>query len=80
MSDWITAFLLLSGGVFSVIGSIGLLRLPDVLIRMHASTKIGTLACGLIIAGSAVFFADSQISIRAIAIILFLLLTAPIAA
>lgn len=80
MSDLITAFLLLTGGIFSVIGSIGLLRLPDVLIRMHASTKIGTLACGLIIAGSAVFFADAQITIRAIAIVLFLLLTAPIAA
>ena len=80
MSEWITALLLLIGGVFAVIGSIGFLRLPDVLIRMHASTKIGTLACGLIIAGSAVFFADAQITIRVIAIILFLLLTAPIAA
>ena len=80
MNEWIAAFLLLIGGLFAVIGSIGLLRLPDVLIRMHASTKIGTLACGLIIAGSAVFFAEAQITIRVIAIILFLLLTAPIAA
>lgn len=80
MTEWITAFLLLSGGVFAVIGSVGLLRLPDVLIRMHASTKIGTLACGLIIAGSAIFFAEAQITIRVIAIVLFLLLTAPIAA
>lgn len=80
MSEWITAVLLLIGGVFAVIGSVGLLRLPDVLIRMHASTKIGTLACGLICAGSAVFFADAQITIRVIAIVFFLLLTAPIAA
>ncbi|MEM7075421.1 MAG: monovalent cation/H(+) antiporter subunit G [Pseudomonadota bacterium] len=80
MSDWVTAILLLSGGIFAVIGSIGLLRLPDVLIRMHASTKIGTLACGLIVAGSAVYFGTPQIVIRAIAIILFLLGTAPIAA
>lgn len=80
MSEWITGFLLLIGGTFAVIGSVGLLRLPDVLIRMHASTKIGTLACGLMMAGCAVFFADAEITIRVIAIVLFLLLTAPIAA
>jgi len=54
--------------------------MPDVLIRMHASTKIGTLSTGLILAGCAVVFATPEIIIRVIAIVLFILLTAPIGA
>ncbi|MEL7115385.1 MAG: monovalent cation/H(+) antiporter subunit G [Pseudomonadota bacterium] len=80
MIEFITAALILVGGVFAVIGGLGILRLKDVLIRMHASTKIGTLACGLIAAAAAVHFGTAEITIRAIAIFLFLLLTAPIGA
>lgn len=80
MSEEITAILIILGSVFAVIGGIGLVRLPDVLIRMHASTKIGTLSCGLIMAAAAVHFGTADIIIRAIAVFLFLILTAPIAA
>lgn len=80
MSEIIAGTLILLGGVFAVIGALGLVRMPDVLIRMHASTKIGTLACGLIMAASAVVFGTQDIIIRAVAIVLFLLLTAPIGA
>ncbi|WP_439521684.1 monovalent cation/H(+) antiporter subunit G [Marivita sp.] len=80
MSDLIAGSLIILGGVFAVIGALGLVRMPDVLIRMHASTKIGTLSTGLILAGSAVVFASPDIIIRVIAIVLFILLTAPIGA
>ena len=80
MNDMITAALILLGGAFGVIGAIGLIRMPDILIRMHASTKIGTLSTGLVITGAAVHFAEPGTSVRAVLIILFLLLTAPIAA
>lgn len=79
MIDIIVALLLVIGGVFAAIGSLGLVRMPDVIIRMHASTKIGTLAPILILAGLAVFFADFGVTVRVVLIILFLLLTAPIA-
>lgn len=79
MSDLITAGLILLGGAFGAIGALGLIRMPDVLIRMHASTKIGTLSCGLVVAGAAVHFAEPGTSVRAVLILLFLLLTAPIA-
>lgn len=78
MTDWIIAVLIVGGGVFAVIGAVGLLRLPDVLIRMHASTKIGTLACALVMAGAAVGFGATSEVARAVLIVLFLLLTAPI--
>lgn len=79
MSDLVAAALIVAGGVLSVIGGLGLVRMPDVLIRMHAATKIGTLATGLILAAAAVSFADGAVTVQVILIILFLLLTAPIA-
>ena len=70
----------LLGGFFAFVAGLGLLRLPDVLIRMHATTKAGTLASGLIMLPVAVGFGDAPTVARAVAIIVFLLLTAPVAA
>lgn len=80
MIDLVIAFFLLSGGAFVAIAGLGLLRLPDVLIRMHASTKAGTLGVGLIVIGVALHFGDLVVATKAALIILFLLLTAPVAA
>ncbi|MGR3783576.1 MAG: monovalent cation/H(+) antiporter subunit G [Albimonas sp.] len=80
MTATITGLLVLAGGVFALLGGLGMLRLPDVLIRMHASTKIGTLASALTLLGAAAHFGTAEVWIRAVAIILFLFLTAPIAA
>ena len=80
MTDLITAFLLVAGGLFALAAAVGVLRLPDVLIRMHASTKAGTLGCGLILVALAVFSGETTVITRAIVAIVFLLLTAPIAA
>lgn len=38
----ITAVLLVAGSAIALIAAIGLLRLPDLLTRMHASSKAGT--------------------------------------
>lgn len=80
MIDWVLAILLLLGGFFCLVAGLGVLRLPDVLIRMHASTKAGTLGSGLILAAAAVHFGDGPTVTRALAAILFLLVTAPVAA
>ena len=79
MTDAIVALLILVGGTFGVIGGLGLVRMPDVLIRMHAATKIGTLATGLILAAAAVHFGRTAEVVQVILIVVFLLLTAPIA-
>ena len=47
---------------------------------MHASTKAGTLGSGLILVAVAVQFAEGTVIARAVAAILFLLMTAPVAA
>lgn len=80
MTDLIVAALLVAGGAFAVVAGIGLFRLPDVIIRMHASTKAGTLGAGLILAAVAVHYGDSAVALRALATIAFLLITAPVSA
>ena len=80
MNDIITALLLVFGSLFSFVAALGMLRLPDTVIRMHAATKAGTLGAGLILLGVSFFNADLGITLRALATITFVLLTAPVAA
>ena len=80
MTTAIAAVLVLLGGVFTVVAGIGILRLPDVFIRMHAATKVGTLGSGLILAGVGVHFGDPGVVLRCVLIFVFLMLTAPIGA
>jgi multicomponent Na+:H+ antiporter subunit G len=70
----------LLGAFFTFVAGLGILRLPDVLIRMHASTKAGTLGSGLIMLGVAVGFGTTSVVALSIAIVVFLLTTAPVAA
>jgi multicomponent Na+:H+ antiporter subunit G len=80
MNELITTVLLVLGSLFSFVAALGMLRLPDTAIRMHAATKAGTLGAGLILIGEAFFYAELGITLRALAAITFLLLTAPVAA
>jgi multicomponent Na+:H+ antiporter subunit G len=57
-----------------------MVRMPDVLTRMHSSTKSGTLGVGLIMIGVALFFGDFAIGVRAIAIVIFMFSTTPVSA
>ena len=72
--------LVLLGGFFAFVAGLGVLRLPDVLIRMHATTKAGTLASGLIMVAVALGFGDAPTIARGVVIVVFLLLTAPVGA
>lgn len=77
----IAAFLL-TGGVFLLIGSIGLARLPDIYTRLHAPTKATTLGlAGLLIASMLLFsWQNNTLSIHELLIALFLFITAPVSA
>jgi multicomponent Na+:H+ antiporter subunit G len=54
MSDVVTGVLVVSGAFFFLAGTVGLLRFPDTLSRLHALTKADTLGLGLIALGLAV--------------------------
>ena len=49
MLDWILAALVLIGASFTLIGSIGLYKLPDFFMRLHGPTKATTLGVGAIL-------------------------------
>ena len=69
-------------GVFFVASAaLGMLRFPDLFSRMHAITKAGTLGVGLFLIAAAVHFGhDISLVTRALAILGFTLLTAPVSA
>jgi multicomponent Na+:H+ antiporter subunit G len=71
---------LLAGAFFTLVAAIGVYRLPDILMRMHASTKAGTLGTGFILLAVAIITPDISVITRAVATILFLIITAPVAA
>lgn len=71
---------MVTGAVFILIASIGLLRFPDILMRMHATTKAGTLGVGLIAVSVMFFFGEVGVVTRAAGVVFFILLTAPISA
>jgi multicomponent Na+:H+ antiporter subunit G len=78
--DVVTASLLVGGAFFCFVAALGVLRMPDTYIRMHASSKAGTLGCGLVLVAVAVHFGEVGVVSRAAAAIAFLLLTAPVGA
>lgn len=63
-----------------LLAAVGIVRLPDLPTRMHASTKAGAMGAMFTMAGVAFFFADGVVLARAFAIVVFILITSPIAA
>lgn len=80
MTDWVAAVLIVTGALFMFIAALGLVRMPDLLTRMHATTKAAVFGVGLVLVGVCVHFATAMVLARAVAIVFFVLLTAPVAA
>lgn len=66
------------GVASSALGVLGLFRMPDVYTRMHAVAKVVTLGAASCLIGLALL-SEAAIGVRAVAIMLFLYLTTPIA-
>lgn len=80
MIEMLCGALLLLGSVFILLSAVGILRMPDLYTRMSATTKASTLGIGLVLLGTILYWRDFGIASRAVAIIVFLFLTAPVAA
>jgi multicomponent Na+:H+ antiporter subunit G len=76
----IIIILLAAGIFFFLVGVAGLLRLPDVYCRMHATTKCDTLGAGLILLALALHSGFTNASVKLLFMILFIWLTNPTAA
>ena len=81
-TEILLACLILSGALFTFIGSLGLVRLRDFYTRLHGPTKATTLGVGSLLIASAVYFSTrgEGVSLHEILVTLFLFITAPVSA
>ena len=81
MTEIVISIFLLIGGFLSVLGSIGILRFPDVYGRLHAATKSATLGVISIMIGVFLFFliVEGVFVGKILLTIVFVFLTAPLA-
>ena len=77
--DIVSAVLLISGGLFVLVGGIGVLRMPDLYTRMHAASVTDTMGALLVILGVTLQAGFTLASVKLAAILVFLLFTSPTA-
>jgi multicomponent Na+:H+ antiporter subunit G len=80
MKEIIVIILLVLGTIFIFLAAVGLLKMPDVFLRMSASTIAATLGVSSILIALAVHFATFGITVHVIGTNLFLFLTVPVGA
>jgi len=80
MKELIVLILIFLGSLFILIAAIGLLRFTDIYNRMHATTKATSFGLLLIVSGVALHYLSVVVLIKAILVIVFIYLTAPLAA
>jgi multicomponent Na+:H+ antiporter subunit G len=80
LTSYISGVFLIVGAIFSLTATIGVLRFPDIYTRLHAAAKAGPVGAGFVLLAVAVAALDAATALRAIIGIVFLVLTAPVAA
>jgi len=80
MNETLSAALMIIGAAFALLAGAGVVRMPDLFMRMQAATKASTLGIGCIVLAVALHFGELGVTTRALATILFVFLTAPVAA
>lgn len=80
--EGVISFLLVAGGFFALIGSLGIARLHNFFMRLHRPTKAGTLSMGSILIASMMYFwvIQGRPDIREVLVTLLLFITAPASA
>lgn len=79
INEWIAGILLILGSFFMLIASIGMIKLPDLYMRIHAATKAPTLGIFLMAMGIIIYFFELWASVEGLIVILFVFITTPIA-
>ena len=77
--DILISVFLLSGSFFILLSAIGIIRMPDLYMRISTSTKATTLGVGLIVLSAALYFGNLPIVGKTLLVIAFIFLTAPVA-
>jgi multicomponent Na+:H+ antiporter subunit G len=77
---WIVGLLMLAGVFLMFLTGLGLVRMPDVFTRMHAATKSASLGVAFLFIAAALVFQETAVVTKSIVTIVFIFLTAPVAA
>lgn len=77
---WVVGGCLLLGAFLMFLTGVGLVRMPDIFTRMHAATKSASLGVALLLLAAAFFFQETMVVTKAVVTIVFIFLTAPVAA
>jgi len=70
---------IIGGLFFFTVGTVGILRLPDMYTRAHSAAKCDTLGAVLILIGIIIYNGESYASLKLLLIIIFLWVTNPTA-
>lgn len=79
VQDWLSALLMAIGTLLLLIAAVGVLRMPDLFLRMSATSKASSLGAGCLLLAVAVSAAEFSVTVRAVLGVAFLFLTAPVA-
>lgn len=79
---WMVLALVLAavGTLLLLLGAVGVIRMPDLYMRMQTASKASTLGAGCVLLAAAMLSSDGSTSVRAVLAVVFLMMTTPIAA
>lgn len=78
--EWALLILISLSAFFCLIAGVGVIRMPDLLTRMSATTKAATLGIGLMLVAAGIYFGNYALILKLLAIAVFIVLTTPVAA
>jgi len=78
--NFLIALLIVVGSGFAFIAALGVMRMPDFYMRMHAATKAGAFGALLLLLAAALYFGTLRATLTSLAVIIFFYLTTPVAA
>lgn len=80
MNETISNVLMLTGTTFLLLAAVGVVRMPDLFMRMQSASKASTLGIACVLLALAFHFPGVSVNIRVVGTITFFFLTAPITA
>jgi len=80
MTDWLATIAVILGVVLCLLSAVGVVRMPDVYMRLQVASKASSLGIALLMLGVALHFGELSVTIRALLVLIFLFLTAPVSA
>ena len=76
--DALSWFFILGGSFFTIVGALGLLRMPEVFTRMHAASVTDTLGAGLLLIGMMLQAGPTLVALKLLFILALFFFTGPV--